>query len=495
MHPLRRVVRPSKFRHVYGQQCKRPDCYDDIRITKNSWDSPFCDVNPLFVAIVLESAGGGAFIVLPISNTGRLPVDYPLVAGHRGAVLDIQFCPHNDFLIASASEDATVKIWEIPSVQVLFNIYEKLGRRVSLNDPVVDLVGHQKRACLVQWHPTASNVLMSAGSDQRLLIWDIERASVLFSIEDLHPDLIQSIGWNWNGSKVVTTCKDKMIRIIDPRKQQVEKEFKGHDGAKPARALFLKDGKVLTTGFSKMSCRQYALWDTGSSNPEPLIKNDMDTSNGVMFPYYDPDIELIYLFGKGDCVIRYFEYTPETCSIHYLNTFISSDPQRGGAFMPKRGLDVKHCEVARFYKLHNVGLCETVSFFVPRKSDVFQSDLYPETRGQVASITCDEWRHGQDRPPILRPVRTSEASPADSTYQSRTSFATTINRKTRESDDKSSIFSTVVSNNNNDKEQQPLAVNQVEKLTNELNELRRYVIKLERRVAALEVVTNHERID
>lgn len=34
-----------------------------------------------------------------------------------------------------------------------------------------------------------------------------------------------------------------------------------HQGSKPAQALYLKHDKVFTTGFSRMSERQYALWD------------------------------------------------------------------------------------------------------------------------------------------------------------------------------------------------------------------------------------------
>lgn len=60
-----RIVRSSKFRHVYGTALKREQCYDNIRVSKSSWDSTFCAVNPKFLAIIVESAGGGAFIVLP----------------------------------------------------------------------------------------------------------------------------------------------------------------------------------------------------------------------------------------------------------------------------------------------------------------------------------------------------------------------------------------------------------------------------------------------
>lgn len=39
-----------------------------------------------------------------------------------------------------------------------------------------------------------------------------------------------------------------------------EKE-RAHEGARPMRAIFLADGKIFTTGFSRMSERQLALWD------------------------------------------------------------------------------------------------------------------------------------------------------------------------------------------------------------------------------------------
>lgn len=70
-----RIVRQSKFRHVYGQGGKRDDCYDGIRITKSSWDSSFCAVNPKFVAIIVEAAGGGAFHVIPLSKV-NIHVNY-----------------------------------------------------------------------------------------------------------------------------------------------------------------------------------------------------------------------------------------------------------------------------------------------------------------------------------------------------------------------------------------------------------------------------------
>lgn len=74
-----------------------------------------------------------------------------------------------------------------------------------------------------------------------------------------HPDQIWSIAFNYDGSRIVTTCKDRMLRIIDAHTGDVLSDGMGHEGVKPQRAIFMNDGRVLSTGFTKRSERLYAL--------------------------------------------------------------------------------------------------------------------------------------------------------------------------------------------------------------------------------------------
>ncbi|XP_072228225.1 uncharacterized protein coro1cb isoform X1 [Leuresthes tenuis] len=387
---LRRVVRQSKFRHVFGQAVRNDQCYDDIRVSRVTWDSSFCAVNPKFVAIIIEASGGGAFLVLPLHKTGRIDKVYPTVCGHTGPVLDIDWCPHNDHVIASGSEDCTVMVWQIP----------ENGLETALSEPVVVLEGHSKRVGIVSWHPTARNVLLSAGCDNQIIIWNVGTGQAMINLEDMHPDVIFSVSWSRNGSLLCTACKDKKVRVIDPRKKKIVAEKdKAHEGARPMRAIFLADGNIFTTGFSRMSERQLGLWKSDNMD-EPICVQEMDTSNGVLLPFYDPDTNIVYLCGKGDSSIRYFEITDEAPFVHYLNTFSTKEPQRGMGYMPKRGLDVNKCEIARFYKLHE-RKCEPIIMTVPRKSDLFQDDLYPDTAGPDPALEAEEWFAGKNGGPIL----------------------------------------------------------------------------------------------
>lgn len=64
--------RSSKFRHVFGKPASKENCYDSVPITHSVHDNHFCAVNPHFIAVVTECAGGGAFLVIPLHQV-RMP--------------------------------------------------------------------------------------------------------------------------------------------------------------------------------------------------------------------------------------------------------------------------------------------------------------------------------------------------------------------------------------------------------------------------------------
>lgn len=178
-----------------------------------------------------------------------------------------------------------IRLWQIP----------ENGLNKNLTEPIRVLSGHQRRCGFLLWHPTAENVLLSAGTDFKVLIWNTGTGDIINCIE--LPELIFHCSFNWDGSRLAVTSKDKKIRIFDPRNGDLIEEASGHDGAKPQKAIYLRDGKIFTTGFSRMSERQYSL-RTEDDLENPLVLEVVDTSNGVLFPFYDPDTNLLYLCAK-----------------------------------------------------------------------------------------------------------------------------------------------------------------------------------------------------
>lgn len=132
----------------------------------------------------------------------------------------------------------------------------------------------------VTFHPTADNVLASTSGDYTLKLWDVITSSNQLTLK--HPDIIQSISFNRQGNSLVTTCRDKKIRIWDPRINKVVQEAPGHAGAKNSRAVFISDERITTTGFGKMSDRQLGLWDVKNLEEPVGGFTTLDQSAGVI---------------------------------------------------------------------------------------------------------------------------------------------------------------------------------------------------------------------
>ena len=371
-----RGVRSSKFRHVFGSPAKKEKCYENIRLTRTAHDSNICAVNPKFLAVVVEVGGGGSFHVTPLCQTGRGGRHSARVTGHARPVLEVKWSPFNDNLIASASEDCTVKLWYIPDGSLSSEI----------KDSLVTLSGHKKKVSLLEWHPVADNIMATAGYDNVLIIWNVSKA-VPLSFINCHADTVFSISWNRCGSLLATTCKDRLLRLVEPREGRVVRQGPAHKGVKPARCVWVGDNNILTTGFSRHSERQVALW-SGEDLSQCLHLETVDTSSGVLTPLYDPDTSMVYLAGRGDGNIRFYEVMTESPWLCYLSQFVSGAPQRSVGVLPKRGVDVMSCEIFRLYKVHtNKDLVEPISMIVPRKTDVFQDDIYPETNAPIPALS------------------------------------------------------------------------------------------------------------
>ncbi|KAJ2971578.1 hypothetical protein NUW58_g9378 [Xylaria curta] len=261
--------------------------------------------------------------------------------------------------------------------------------------PYTKLTGHSRKVGQVLFNPAAENILASASGDLTIRLWDIGSGSAVHTLK--HPDIVQSLSWNADGTMLATTSRDKKLRVWDARQERPAHESPGHEGAKNSRAVWLGEhNRVATTGFSKMSDRQLALWEPG--NPTPIGGfTVLDSISGVCMPFWDDGCNCLYLAGKGDGNIRYFEY--ENDKFEFLSEYKSPDPQRGLAFLPKRGVNVHENEVMRAYKTVNDSYIEPISFTVPRRAETFQSDIYPPCVGIKPAVSAQEWAAGKSGVP------------------------------------------------------------------------------------------------
>jgi coronin-1B/1C/6 len=246
-------------------------------------------------------------------------------------------------------------------------------------------------------------VLGSCSGDFTTKVWDIEKGMNISTCQ--HEQLIQDFAWDYTGAVMASSSKDKKIRVIDPRTGAVGLEKSdAHEGSKSMKLTFLGNlDRLVSVGFTRQSQRQFKVWDFRNMEKE-LVKVDIDQAAGVIMPFYDQDAHLLFLAGKGDGNIRYYEMSADKPYQFAVSDYKSTVAAKGVAMVPKRGLDIMSCEVTRILKLTSNSI-EPLKFIVPRKSDAFQEDIFPDTFSGVPSQSADEWLAGENKAPLLMNLR------------------------------------------------------------------------------------------
>jgi coronin-1B/1C/6 len=60
-----------------------------------------------------------------------------------------------------------------------------------------------------------------SGADNKVIVWNCGTGQPLADIDLV--DIPLCVAWNWDGSRIVTSCKDRKLRVLDPRQGTVIK--------------------------------------------------------------------------------------------------------------------------------------------------------------------------------------------------------------------------------------------------------------------------------
>ncbi|XP_060828733.1 coronin-7 isoform X2 [Bombus pascuorum] len=387
--------RVSKFRHLKGTPGHKSTHIENIRNISRQISGE-CDgfhANPDRVAVPL-SGPGGKIAVLELKKTGRLPDGVMPALVHGATIMDFQWNPFDNQRLAVACDDGMIRLWEIP----------ESGLAEPTNEPKYTIKAHTDKIYLIKFHPLASDVLASASYDMTVKIWDL---TLLSSCETAvakitlmgHTDQIFSLAWSPCGQYLASTCKDGKLRVYKPRSSDMPvKTGKGPVGTRGARVVWALKGQFLVVlGFDKVSERQIYVFKMDNLNT-PLTTVGLDVSPAILMPYYDEDSSTLFLTGRGDSTIYAFEVTEEPPYCCPLSHHRCSSLHQGLSFLPKNRCDVASVEFASALRLTN-NTIEPLSFTVPRiKSELFQDDLFPPTKVTwKPTMTATEWFNGANK--------------------------------------------------------------------------------------------------
>lgn len=337
----------SKYKNAAPIVPKPEQCVRDIVVGSYQTFGNNIAASARFMAFVWEHTGASVG-VLTLDDCGRKSKTMPLLHAHSDTVTDLQFSPFHDGLLATSSQDNSVKVWHIP----------ENGLDQSLSNPECTFLHKQRKVETVGFHPTA-DCLLYATASKYISLYDLTCQKEFFG-NDEHPEVIQSLSWKQDGTVFATNSKDKYLRIVDPRVDSpIVETVESHQNIKDSRVVWLGfQNRILTTGFDANRMRQVIIRDVRNlKSPEKIL--ELDCSTGILMPLYDSDTNMLFLAGKGDTTIAYHEITDkEPFLIEGLRH--SGEQTKGACLVPKRALKVMEGEVNRVLQLTSNSVSFTI---------------------------------------------------------------------------------------------------------------------------------------
>ncbi|MBG1259620.1 hypothetical protein F8S20_11070 [Nostoc sp. BAE] len=182
--------------------------------------------------------------------------------GHTSWVQSLSFSPDGQML-ASGSNDQTVRLWDVHTGQ-----YLKI------------LLAHTCRVIFVTFNPNRLT-LVTAGEDQTVRIWDVHTGQCLRSLA-IDINWLQSIALSPNGQTLVTASNGTTVKFWDLANGECIKTLADYSSYVWAVA-FSPDGRILATGSEDKTVK---LWDVVSGE---CLQSLHGHSDRVWLLTFNPD--------------------------------------------------------------------------------------------------------------------------------------------------------------------------------------------------------------
>ncbi|XP_041529661.1 WD repeat-containing protein 17 isoform X1 [Microtus oregoni] len=229
-------------------------------------------------------------------DMGARKWDFLRELGHVETIFDCKFKPDDPNLLATASYDGTIKVWDINTLTALYTSPGNEGVIFALS-----------------WAPGDSDCIAGATSQNGAFIWDVQKGKMIHRFNEHGKNGIFYIAWSHKDSKRIATCSGDGFCIIRTIDGKLLHKYK-HPAAVFGCDWSQNNKDMIATGCEDKNVRIFCV---ATSSSQPLKVFSGHTAR-VFHVKWSPLREGILCSGSDDGSIRIWDYTQDAC-INILN--------------------------------------------------------------------------------------------------------------------------------------------------------------------------------